>query len=267
MKKSKLNKVIIVALCIYLVLPLLLTFIYSVFSEWKSVLPKGPTLKFYVKLFSDSGFLLPILRTFIISVVPVIICTILILLAMYVITVHLPWLDKYMQIFCTIPYAIQGIILAIGVLSLYSGLPEPLSNRIVMLILTYCIVVLPYLYRGIKNSLNSINAALLLETAQVLGASRFHAFFAVIVPNIVPGITVSVMLSVSILFGDFVIVNIIAGSYYTTAQIYLYRLLFESGQISSAVVCILFALTLLMTNGALSLYGRLNKRLLAQKEE
>lgn len=186
---------------------------------------------------------------------------------MYVIVVHLPWLDKYMQIVCTIPYAIQGIILAIAVLSLYSGLPYPFSNRVVMVTFTYCIMILPYLYQGIKNSLNTINAQSILEAAQMLGASKFRTFFTIIVPNIVSGISVSIMLAISLLFGDFVIINIVAGSYFETAQIYLYRLLFKSGQASSAVVCILFSFTLLLTNGALFFYTHRKRSKLALTEE
>lgn len=266
MKKSRSNAAIIAILTIYLVFPLVLTFLYSIFRQWKDVLPSGLTLGYYAELFTDSGFLLPLLNTLLISIVPVALCTVVLLLAMYVAIAHLPWLDRYLQILCTIPYAIQGIILAIGVLSLYSGLPEPFSNRIVMLSFTYCIVVLPYMYRGIKNSLEAIHVQRLLEAAQMLGASRFRAFFAVIVPNILSGITVSVMLSVSLLFGDFVIINILAGSYLQSAQIYLYRLLSESGQRCSAVVCVVFALTLLLTNGALYLVGRASRRRQTPKE-
>ncbi|SHI02136.1 putative spermidine/putrescine transport system permease protein [Sporobacter termitidis DSM 10068] len=266
MKKTRLNSAVIVVICIYLILPLVLTFFYSIFTEWQHVLPGGVTFRYYAALLTDSSFLLPFLRTFIISVAPVALCLVFILLAMYVVVVHLPWLDRVMQLVCTIPYAIQGIILAISVLSLYSGLPGLLSNRVVMLVFTYCIVVLPYLYQGIKNSLNTVNAPRLLEAAQLLGAGSFTAFFRIIVPNIVSGISVSVMLSISLLFGDFVIINIVAGSYYQTAQVFLYRQLFESGQKSSAVVVILFAVTLLLTNGALFLYNRRAKKRNAREE-
>ena len=146
MKRSRLNSVIIVIVTIYLAFPLLLTFIYSISSEWKSVLPSGLTFSYYSKLFTDRAFLLPFLHTFIISILPVLFCTILLLLAMYVTVVHLPKLDKVLEIICTIPYAIQGIILAIAVLSLYSGAPSPFSNRVIMLSLTYCVVILPYMY-------------------------------------------------------------------------------------------------------------------------
>ena len=68
------------------------------------------------------------------------------------------------------------------------------------------------MYQGIRNSLTGVDAINLIEAAQVLGVSKLYAFFRIIVPNILPGITVSAMLSMAIIFGDFAIVNTLAGS-------------------------------------------------------
>lgn len=247
MKKHGSSKLIIIVICLYLALPLLLTFLYSVFTEWNKLLPGGLTLKYYKAIFSDGNFLYSIVRTLIISAIPFVSCTIIVLLALYVIIVYHPGWDKYVQMLCNIPYAIQGIILAISVLSLYVSAPEPFSNRFVMLVLTYCIVILPYIYRGLKNSLDTVGANRLIEAAQMLGANKFYAFFAVVVPNIISGISIVAMLSISIVFGDFAIVNIIGGSYYQTAQMYLYKKLFVSGQASSAIIVVIFGLTLIVS--------------------
>ena len=82
---------------------------------------------------------------------------------MYVVVVHHPKWQKAMQIVYTVPYSLQGVILAISILALYSGLPLPFSDRIAMLVCTYCVLILPYTYRGIQNSLNAINARQLIE--------------------------------------------------------------------------------------------------------
>lgn len=241
------SKIIMVLISAYLILPLLLTFLYSLFTQWNDILPAGFTLKYYAALFSDANFILPFLRTVVISISSVAICIIIVLLATYVVTVIHPSWQRIMQIICTIPYALQGIILGISVLALYSGMPLPFSNRIIMLIGTYCILILPYIYRGIQNSLNTVNAAQLIDAAQLLGLSRMGAYFKVVVPNIMKGIKVSAMLAISILFGDFVVVNIIGGSYFQTAQMYLYKVMFQSGQMSSAIIVLLFAITLIIS--------------------
>jgi len=172
------------------------------------------------------------------------------------VVVYLPWLDRIMQVLCMIPYAIQGIILAVSILSLYADAPEPFSNRVFMLTAAYCIMILPYMYQSVKNNLTAINAPRLLETAQILGASKLRAFFTIIVPNILSGIVISMMLSLSMVFGDFVIVNTIGGSYFETAQMYLYKILFVSGQLSSALIVVLFLTTLLISAGIFALRNK-----------
>jgi putative spermidine/putrescine transport system permease protein len=244
MKKSKTAKPVIILICLYLIVPLALTFLYSVFAEWNEVLPRGLTFSYYGQILFDPDFWTSILRSIIISVLPIFVSTLAVLLAMYVVVVYVPRADKYMQIICTIPYAVQGIVLAISVLALYADAPGFLSNRILMLTATYSVVVLPYIYQGIRNSLNAVNASRLIEAAQMLGAGKLYSFFRVVVPNIFSGITISAMLAMSIIFGDFVVINIVGGNYFETAQIYMYRAMFMSGQLTSAIIVILFLVTL-----------------------
>lgn len=259
MKKNHSSLFIIIAISFYLVLPIAFTFLYSIFTEWNEVLPKGITFRYYIEVLTSSQFLFSLLRTIIISILPILLCTVIILLVMYVVVVYAPKYDKYVQILCTIPYALQGVIIAISILSLYANAPPPFSNRLLMLIGTYCILILPYMYQGIRNSLHSVNARGLIEAAQILGAGKFYSFFAVIVPNILSGITISALLSAAIIFGDFIIVNIIGGNYYVTSQVYLYKSMFKSGQLTSAISIVLFMVTLLIAAGVYSIKNKNRK--------
>ncbi len=74
-------------------------------------MPTGFTLGAYTELFTDPLFWKAVGRTVIISIVPIVLCTVFVLLAMYVVVVYHPEWDKMIQILCTIPYAIQGVIL------------------------------------------------------------------------------------------------------------------------------------------------------------
>ncbi len=66
-----------------------------------------------------------------------------------------------------------------------------------MLVATYMVVILPYVYQGIRNNLNGVRAPRLIEAAQMLGASKFYAFFRVVIPNIMSGVTISAMLAMA----------------------------------------------------------------------
>ena len=255
-ESQKSAAVVITLICAYLLLPLAVTLLYSLFSEWGDLLPTGFTLAAYRELFGDVAFWASVGRTVIISVLPVFVCTLFVLLAMYVVVVYLPGLGRYMQLVCTIPYALQGVILAISVLSLYADAPAPLSNRVLMLTATYCIVVLPYVYQGIQNALYGVNAARLIEAAQMLGATRLYAYFRVVVPNILSGVTISAMLAMAIVFGDFVVINTIGGGYFHTAQMYLYEIIKKSGQRASAAIMVLFVVTLFISAAVFFFRGR-----------
>lgn len=245
--KNWLKKIILFVIAFFLLFPLVVTLIYSFFTEWMDILPKGFTMRSYQELFADSLFWSAMVRTVIIAIVPIVLCTIIILLAMYVVILYLPRIEKMIQILCTIPYALQGVILPISIIALYANAPEPFSNRLFMLVSTYCIVVLPYIYQGIRNNLYAIQAPKLIEAAQMLGASRFYAFFRIIVPNIMSGITVSAMLAMAIVFGDFTVINTMAGNYFQTSQIYLFAAMKQSSQKASAIIIILFVVTLLIS--------------------
>ena len=203
-KTSLAAKIVLILIAIYLVTPFLATFVYSLFTEWTGVLPRGFTLRNYQELFADTDFWLAIGRTLILCAVSVLITIVLLLLAMYPITVMNRKLGKYMQFICMIPYALQGVILSISIISIYAGMNGVLSNRMFMLFGAYSILVLPYIYQGIRNSLNAIDAKTLIQAAEVLGCSRFRAYVQVILPNIFSGILVSSLLAESIVFGDFV---------------------------------------------------------------
>lgn len=248
--------IILFLIAAFLILPLVLTFFYSVFIAWTDILPTGFTFNYYIEIISDGAFINSLLRSIIISIVPVLICTIAILLTLYVVTLYAPKLEKYIEILCNIPYAIQGVILAAGLISLYSGKPGILSNRIFLLVGAYCIISLPYVYRGLKNTIGALNVQCVIEAAQVLGCSKLYAFFSIIIPQMKRGIISTMMLAFTMLFADFVVVNMIAGSSYRTAGIYLYQTMSKSGQTSSAIIVILFITTLIISTLTLAIQNK-----------
>jgi len=125
-----------------------------------------------------------------------------------------------------------------------------------MLFGAYSIMVLPYIYQGIRNNLNAINSKMLVDAAQMLGAGRLYAFFRVVIPNIMPGVIVSSLLAVSIVFGDFVLANNIAGNNYQNIQVYLYVNMTKSSSKASAIVVLIFVVVFGITGTVLWLQNK-----------
>ena len=58
MKKRNIGApLIIILVLIYLLIPLVVSIIYSLFANWTGLVPVGFTVKNYVDLFTDSNFL------------------------------------------------------------------------------------------------------------------------------------------------------------------------------------------------------------------
>lgn len=258
-KRNFSSTLVILVVVIYLLIPLFATAIYSMFNKWTTLLPEGFTLENYGQLLSESDFLMSLGRTVVICIIPIFLTVLLVLLALFATTIYFPKLEKYVQIICMIPYTIQGVILSVSIISLYAASPTVLGNRLVMLTGAYCIIILPYIYQGIRNSMHAVNMPMLLEAAEMLGASKLYAFFRIIVPNIISGITVSSLLAVGIIFGDYVLIRNITGTSFKNVQIYLFLTMKSSSTKASAVFVIIMFTTFIITAAVLWLKSREQK--------
>ena len=245
-----------VLIMIWLLLPLAATIIYSLFEDWTGIIPRGFTLANYEKIFTDPAFLTSMYQTVLICVIPILLTVLVMLLALFVVTVYFPKLEKYVQMLSMIPYTIQGVILSVSILVLYARSESVLGNRMVMLIGAYCIIILPHIFNGIRNGMRAVNMNMLLEAAEMLGESKFRAFFKIIVPNILPGITVSSLLAVSLLFGDYVIIRNLSSTNVNNMQKFLYQAMKRSSTEASAVFVVIMMLTFAITALVLAAQSR-----------
>lgn len=259
-KRAILPYIVLIMVGLFLMLPIIITCVGSFTTSWTKIVPNGWTTKYYEQTLRTDNFWPSVVRGLVISIIPVIISGLFVMLALYTAILYFPWVDKLMQTICMLPHTLKGVLLAISVLTLYSGNKSIFSDRIFMLTMVYCVTILPYVYQGIRNNLNAINVHNLVEAAEILGASKFVAFFKVVVPNMISGILVSALLSMSIIFSDFAIVKILAGSKYMTAQQLLYNSRHLPQQLISVIVLILFAIVLVISIASFALENRSKKQ-------
>jgi putative spermidine/putrescine transport system permease protein len=251
-------RVIILLAMIYLLIPLLATLLYSIAGNWQTtLLPESWTLHWFVDLFHDIRFLDALGRTLFVCLISVVVSVLVMLPTIFVVTMYFPKWERWLNLTALIPYAIPGVVAAVGLIKLYSSGPLAISGTIWILVAAYFVAILPYMYQGIRNSIRTVNALELMQAAELLGASKMVAFRRIIIPNILPGILVSTLLSISVLFGEFVLTNLLIGGHFETIQIYLYRRLSESGHLASAIVIAYFVFILLLSGLLLSLSKRL----------
>ena len=120
MKKHRAGSgIILLLILVWLLIPLIVTIIYSLFQNWTGIVPRGFSLKAYAEIFSDPAFLAALGRTILICIIPILITILLVLLALFVTELFFPGLERVVQIICMIPYTIQGVILSVSILSMY----------------------------------------------------------------------------------------------------------------------------------------------------
>lgn len=255
-KTKKYERIWILIIMIYLLIPLAITMVYSMFQKWTKVLPEKFSLSGYGAVFSDKLFLYAVIRSIVMCIIPIAVTTVIVLLALFVAFVYFPGLKKFIQMICMIPYSIQGVILSVSILSFYVSVNNIFSNRYMMLCGAYCVIILPYMFQGIYNGMNAIEMSTLMESAQMLGAGGMYAFFRVIVPNIATSIFVSALLAMGIIFGDYVLVRNLTGTAFENMQIYLYQIMKTDSVKASAVFVIIMMITFCITAAVFSLKGK-----------
>ncbi|WP_026881153.1 ABC transporter permease [Clostridium akagii] len=249
MKKNLIvHYIIIIVILAFLFIPLLATFVFSIASKWEAtILPEGLSLTWYSTIFKDPRFISSAARSLLVCTITVVLSLVIMIPTVFSVVVYKPRLEKYLNIITTIPFAIPGVVFAVGLLNFYSKKPFMLTGTIWILVGAYFIIVLPYTFQSIRNSLRVINAKQLMDSAEILHASKFQAFIRVVLPNISKGVISSALLSFSILFGEFVLTNLLAGGQFETVQIYLYSKRAESGHITSAIVISYFVVILILS--------------------
>lgn len=246
---GKLKHIMIVAiLAVYLLLPLVGTFLYSIAGEWHStILPESWTFSWYVSLFQDTRYMEALLRTIFVIASSVLLSLGVMLLAMFIVIIYFPSKEKYLKLISMIPYGVPGIVSAIGLLSIYSSSGIPITGTPWIIIGSYAVIIMPFAYQGIKNSLYTINATELIQAAELLGATKSKAVFSVVLPNMMKGVLTAALLSIAMLFGEFALANILVGGQYETLQIYLYQQLSKNGHLTSAIVISYYVIIMLIT--------------------
>ncbi|MEG0542032.1 MAG: spermidine/putrescine ABC transporter, partial [Angelakisella sp.] len=78
-RKNFSANLIILAVIVYLFIPLVGTAIYSLFNKWTEILPEQFTLENYTALLTEQDFLMSLVRTIIICIIPIFMTVVMVL--------------------------------------------------------------------------------------------------------------------------------------------------------------------------------------------
>src|SRR6266516_5821903 len=180
----------------------------------------------FPRIFSDPDFSQTFITSLELATASTILAVVLVTPTAYWVQLRIPRARPLLDFLSLVPFAMPAIVLAVGLLQEYSGssgllinilslgLVPLLSNNLnivntpPLLVCSYVIIALPFVYRPIDNSLRAINTTVLTEAAYSLGSGWWRAFLTVILPNIWPGIISAALLTFSTVMGEFTIAQL-----------------------------------------------------------
>lgn len=251
---------IFLAVLLYLGLPVVGTALYALATRWdSSLLPEGYTLAWFRDVLTDPKVLAALLRSVLVSAATVALVWTVTVPALAATHLYLPRLKRVLELVVLAPYAFPPVVMAVGLIQIYSKGPLSIAGTPWILIFSYAVISLPFVVGSVGNSLQAIDARTLMEAAESLGASRERAFLLVIVPNLTPGLIASGVLTFAVSLGEFVLANMLVGGRFETLQIRLVQIMRFDGHQASALVIFYFivvaAASLLLMSGLRQVAG------------
>ncbi|MBE6731035.1 MAG: ABC transporter permease [Ruminococcaceae bacterium] len=222
-----LSKIYSTLIFIFLYAPILVLVVFS-FNDTETgsrTIWSGFTLKWYKMLFEDRLLLEALTNTLIIAIVTAIISTVLGTMAAIGINAMNKKAKKAMLTATNLPMVNPEIVTGVSLMLLFVFFVKIFGGKslgMASLIAAHITFCLPYVILNVLPKLRQMNPNL-YEAAQDLGCTPFKAFYKVVLPEIMPGITTGFIMSLTLSIDDFVISYFTSGTT-QTLPIYIYSM-------------------------------------------
>ena len=231
-------------------LPILAVALNGIATEWAgTVLPVGYTHTYIVQMWVDPRFLQALHNSLIIAAGSIIITPLVCVPAILVAHCYFPVLDRWMAGLVILPYAVPGIVLALGLLRVYSGnYGLVLNGTPWVLIFGYIPLAASLYYVPIKNNLRALQLGEIFEAGRLVGASDYAILRRIILPCITQGLIVGLVMNFTLSISDFVYANLLVGGHFPTLQIFMGTLNGGSGRLISVLITAYFLVVFVATS-------------------
>jgi spermidine/putrescine transport system permease protein len=243
-RRSSFSRAVFIGTIIFLFMPLFVLVLYS-FNESKSGSWTGFSLRWYIKLFSDSPDLW---RAFgnsaIIALGSALVATVIGTLGAIGVNWYRFRLRSYLRTVTFLPMILPEIIIGVSLLIFFSGLGFKLGLFTVFV--AHVSFNLPFVFLLVLARLEEFDFSI-IEAARDLGANDTQTLLKVIVPMTMPGIVSGFLTAVTLSLEDFVITFFVTGPGATTLPLYVYS------AIRFGVSPVINALSVVMILGTIAL--------------
>jgi ABC superfamily ATP binding cassette transporter, permease protein len=199
------------ALFVVFMLPLIFIVLYSftdpVAIQTGNLSLANFTLENYHQFFTNSVAFSPFLVSFVYASLAAITATVLAVVFARVVRKHKARFDSLFEYGALLPWLLPNTLLAISLLFTFNQ-PQPLVfnfilvGTLVILLIGYIIVKIPFSYRMVRAILFSVDDEM-EDAARSMGASPFYTMIKVIIPFILPVVLSVIALNFNSLLTDF----------------------------------------------------------------
>jgi putative spermidine/putrescine transport system permease protein len=184
----------------FLIVPAVLSMMAGVTVNYFLGIKSGLTLQWVAQvwdLYDDTIF-----RSFLIAFSALAVTLLVGVPAAYALHLRNDRLSRAIEEIITLPLAIPGLAIALGLLLTYGGFSDFRRSWLFILV-GHAIFTLPFMVRSVMAVFAAIDVKTLDEGASSLGASPWRRFRDVIVPNARPGILAGSLMVVTLSLGEF----------------------------------------------------------------
>jgi putative spermidine/putrescine transport system permease protein len=184
----------------FLVVPAILSISAGVTVNYFRGIQSGVTLQWVFQvwdLYADT-----ILLSFVIAFATLVVTLVVGVPAAYALHVRGGRLSRLIEEIITLPLAIPGLAIALGLLLSYGSFGS-FRRSWLFILAGHVVFTMPFMVRSVMAVFSTIDIKTLDEGAASLGASPWRRFLDVIVPNAMPGILAGALMVVTLSLGEF----------------------------------------------------------------
>ncbi len=155
--------------------------------------------------------------------------------------------QQVLDFFSLMPNIIPGIVFVVGLIMFWNApwLPATIYNTKAMVVVTYCVLFLPYSVQYTKSSLSQLDQSI-FQSAAIFGRSRWNMYRFILIPLLMQGILAGMMMTFIISMRELVAGLLILPPSVETGATFIYSQ-FEQGNVGvgMAVAVITVAMTVI----------------------
>jgi putative spermidine/putrescine transport system permease protein len=142
---------------------------------------------------------------------------------MILVNLRFPKFRRIFEFIALLPISIPAIVLVVGLAPIYLVVGRSLGTGAWTLAFAYGILVMPFAFRPIQASIDSLNMSTLAEASRSLGASWPQTVLRVLAPNLRPGLLNASLISVAVVLGEYTVCSLLNRQNLQTALVVVSR--------------------------------------------